>query len=272
MRIAKALHCTWLLPCLLLAASQFSTPVAGGEAPACGSLPGGAAVHRGGELDSVLDVLSWNIQKARNAGWAEDLVSFADGVDLAFIQEASLGAGIPDVLSGSLFEAFAEGYTTADERTGVMTLSAAAPSGHCRLTAREPWLGTPKATGITEYALRGSDEPLLAVNLHAVNFELAPTRFRSQFRALGDVLDGHTGPVIVAGDMNTWSAGRQSLVDAFMAEHGLGSVRFEDDLRTRAFGRALDHIYVRGLQAEAARVIPVVSSDHNPLRVRLAVQ
>ena len=131
-----------------------------------------------------------------------------------------------------------------------MTLSAAAPSGHCRLTAREPWLGTPKATGITEYALRGSDEPLLAVNLHAVNFELAPTRFRSQFRALGDVLDGHTGPVIVAGDMNTWSAGRQSLVDAFMAEHGLGSVRFEDDLRTRAFGRALDHIYVRGLQAE----------------------
>jgi endonuclease/exonuclease/phosphatase (EEP) superfamily protein YafD len=57
-----------------------------------------------------------------------------------------------------------------------------------------------------------------------------------------------------------------------MQDHGLGAVSFEPDLRTTAFGRALDHIYVRGLEATFAQVIPVSSSDHNPLRVRLAVQ
>ena len=80
------------------------------------------------------------------------------------------------------------------------------------------------------------------------------------------------GPVIFAGDFNTWSASRQAAVDDFMSEHGLGSIAFEPDLRSRAFGRALDHIYVRGMQAEFAQVIPVTTSDHNPLRVRLAIQ
>ena len=34
----------------------------------------------------------------------------------------------------------------------------------------------------------------------------------------------------------------------------------------------LDHVYVRGLRAESAEVIPVDSSDHNPLRVKLALE
>jgi len=46
---------------------------------------------------------------------------------------------------------------------------------------------------------------------------------------------------------------------------------YQLDLRSTAFGRALDHVYVRGLQAKSAEVIPVQSSDHNPLRVRLAL-
>ena len=142
---------------------------------------------------------------------------------------------------------------------------------HCQLTSWEPWLGTPKATSITEFPLRDRDERLLAINLHAVNFELNLENFHSQFDAIRNVLSNHEGPVILAGDLNTWSSDRQSLVDAFMLEHGLGSVTFEPDLRTRAFGRALDHIYVRGLQANNARVIPVTSSDHNALRVRLGI-
>ena len=112
----------------------------------------------------------------------------------------------------------------------------------------------------------------MTINLHAVNFALGLEDFQAQFRALTDVLIRHQGPVILAGDLNTWSNDRQSLVDEFMLKHGLGPVAFEPDLRTTAFGRALDHIYVRGMQAQFARVIPVTSSDHNPLRVRLAFQ
>ena len=57
-----------------------------------------------------------------------------------------------------------------------------------------------------------------------------------------------------------------------MTRHDLLPVSFEPDLRSRPLGRALDHIYIRGMRAERAEVIPVDSSDHNPLRVRLALE
>jgi endonuclease/exonuclease/phosphatase (EEP) superfamily protein YafD len=155
-------------------------------------------------------------------------------------------------------------------QTGVMTVSSSLPSVHCNLTSWEPWLGTPKATSITEYPLQGRRDRLLTINLHAVNFTLGVVNFQAQFQALTDVLSSHQGPVILAGDLNTWSDKRQAVVENFMREHGLGPVVFEPDLRTTTFGHALDHIYVRGMRAESARVIQVTSSDHNALRVRLA--
>jgi len=244
---------------------------AANRAETCSSALGQEARYEGRELAGELEVLSWNIQKASGNGWAHDLASFGAGVDLAFIQEAAVEAHIPRFLPADLYPNFAAGYTTAERSTGVMTLSNGTPSLHCRLTAREPWLGTPKATSITEYPLQGRADRLLAINLHAINFDLALDRFNAQFDALRDVLTHHQGPVILAGDLNTWSGDRQSLVDAFMREHDLRSVSFEPDLRTRAFGHALDHIYVRGLRADHARVIPVTSSDHNALRVRLGI-
>ena len=223
-------------------------------------------------LQQSFEILSWNIQKSSNTGWSADLTTLAGDADLVFIQEASLQAGIPDLLEGVPALAFAPGYRTSTMETGVMTLSSAAPTLACRLTAMEPWLGTPKATSVTEHPIRGRAERLLTVNLHAVNFALGIEDFEAQFDAIGLVLEQHNGPVIFAGDLNTWNESRQALVDKFMATHGLRAIRFEPDLRTTAFGRALDHIYVRGLRAESAQVIPVDSSDHNPLQVRLSLE
>ncbi len=225
----------------------------------------------GAELGQELEILSWNIQKAGSAGWAEDLARFADGVELAFIQEAALEAGIPSVLREPRYGFFAPGYTNARQETGVLTLSAGQPSLRCRLTAREPWLGTPKATSITEHPLRGREERLLAINLHAINFSLGLEDFGGQLFALEDLLAAHRGPVILAGDLNTWSSARERLVQTFLSRHDLRAVEFTPDHRTRAFGRALDHLFVRGLEADAAWVVPVDSSDHNPLRARLRV-
>ena len=226
---------------------------------------------RGAELDTSLEFLSWNIQKSSNAGWAEDLASFAEGVHLAFIQEASRQSGIESILPTPLHPFFARGYTRGELETGVMTLSSGFPSLRCSLSAREPWLGTPKATGVTEYPLRGRDDRLLAINLHAVNFTFGVEDLRVQFEALSELLEKHRGPVILAGDFNTWSASREVLVHQFLRGFDLAPVEFGEDLRTTAFGRALDHIYVRGMASDSARVIPVQSSDHNPLRVRLTI-
>ena len=95
--------------------------------------------------------------------------------------------------------------------------------------------------------------------------------FRRQFADLADLMGQHQGPIILAGDLNTWSDSRQAVVDELMSWHGLEPVSFEPDLRTRVFGRVLDHIYIRGLRALSAEVIPVGTSDHNPLRVRLGM-
>ncbi|MEH6608684.1 MAG: endonuclease/exonuclease/phosphatase family protein [Halioglobus sp.] len=231
----------------------------------------GQTVNKGTlPLGNSLQILSWNIQKAGSSGWVDDLFSLGQDVQLAFIQEASLQAPIEQTIPVPLYQAFAAGYTTASLATGVLTLSSAAPNAHCAITTWEPWLGTPKATSITEYTLNGAQR-LLAVNMHGVNFTLGVNDFQQQLNDLNSLLADHTGPIIFAGDLNTWSEARQNLVDVFAVRHNLRPVAFDPDLRTRAFGRPLDHIYIRGLQPTSAQVVPVSSSDHNPLLVHLEV-
>ncbi|MEM0953743.1 MAG: endonuclease/exonuclease/phosphatase family protein [Pseudomonadota bacterium] len=222
-------------------------------------------------LKASFDVLSWNLQKASGDGWQRDLKELAGDVELAFLQEASLQAGIPELLPGALTAVFAEGYTTTQLNTGVMTLGTAAPSKHCSFSAVEPWLRTPKAASAATYALSGRDEHLLAINLHAVNFSLGLDSLRNQLLPLLQQVANHTGPAIIAGDFNTWSEARQNLVDELLAAQGLTQVEFEDDKRSRPLGRPLDHVYLRGLTVEKAEVISVASSDHNPIRLRLAL-
>jgi endonuclease/exonuclease/phosphatase (EEP) superfamily protein YafD len=271
MRRIRIAHTKFLVPALFALLACVSSLASAAEDPRGCALALSQPNQENHALEQSFEILSWNIQKASNTGWSEDLTNLAGGADLVFIQEASLQAGIPDLLTGVPALAFAPGYRTAAMDTGVMTLSSAMPTLSCRLTAMEPWLGTPKATSVTEHSIAGRTERLLTVNLHAVNFALGIEDFEAQFDAIGLVLDRHSGPVIFAGDLNTWSEARQKLVDAFMEAHGLRAVRFEPDLRTTAFGRALDHIYVRGLRAESAEVVPVNSSDHNPLQVRLSL-
>ena len=238
-----------------------------GDDPACSQEL--AAMDAGEILTERLEILSWNIQKASNQGWQEDLARFGEGVQLAFIQEAALEAPLVETIDSTEYRSFAQGYTTANKSTGVMTLSSSAPSISCNYQSVEPWLGTPKATGVTYHKVAGLVHPLLAVNLHAVNFAMGVKEYRDQIHTIKSLLISHEGPIIVAGDLNTWSERRQQLVDEFMLTHGLQPVVFTPDLRTRVFGRALDHVYVRGLEAEQAEVIEVETSDHNALRMSL---
>jgi len=240
------------------------------QAEHCAAQLGSLPVARGQALPGRLRVLSWNIRKTFDAGWRDDLLRLGSDADLAFLQEASLSAGLGEVWPGGpLYQAFAEGYVDTRINTGVMTLSTRAPAMQCNFTRLEPWLGTPKAAAVTEHAIAGRDERLLAINIHAVNFTLGVEDLRAQLAPLATLLERHPGPVILAGDFNTWSAARARLVDHMLRDRGLAPLAFDPDLRSRAFGRALDHIYVRGLVAEHTEVVPVSSSDHNPLRASL---
>jgi endonuclease/exonuclease/phosphatase (EEP) superfamily protein YafD len=79
------------------------------------------------------------------------------------------------------------------------------------------------------------------------------------------VLARHDGPVILAGDFNTWSVARRRAVDAIALRLGLRAVSLDPDERSRFLGEPVDQIYYRGLVPGAASAVPVRSSDHNPV-------
>jgi hypothetical protein len=249
--------CYRCLLCALVAGLLLGVPGASSsdltrDAEQCADQLGRWPVAEGEALSLPLEIISWNIQKNSQPGWASELLSFGGETHLTFIQEATLKARLGELRpSGPLYQSFAEGYITASRRTGVILL------------------GTRKAATVTEHVLEGHRERLLAINLHAVNFTFNLQELQAQLQPLVVLLSSHRGPAILAGDINTWSDARQRLVDGLLAQCGLSPLHFDPDWRTRFFGRPLDHIYVRGLVAEHTEVIPVRSSDHNALRARL---
>mgnify|MGYP000462913386 CR=1 FL=1 len=223
-------------------------------------------------LDSRrIRLVNWNIKKKSLPNWKEDYGRLAGDRDLILIQEASLRPETVGILPTVPHWSFAPGYQTDDAVTGVLTLSRVAPLARCSLVTLEPLLRTPKATSITEFGLRDRRETLLVVNVHAVNFSLGMGTYRQQFAQIAAVLEGHTGPVILSGDLNTWREGRTRTIEALAERFNLSELGFDDDRRTQVFGRPLDHIYVRGLTAESSVTTDVTSSDHNPLSVTLSM-
>ncbi|WOJ98498.1 endonuclease/exonuclease/phosphatase family protein [Congregibacter brevis] len=212
-------------------------------------------------------ILNWNIKKGEEPNWQEDLQRFSQDKNLVLLQEAALSMQLPDQLQQVPFAAFSPGYVKGDDITGVVTFSDVEPVSRCRLSAVEPWLGTPKSTNITEYALSDSDNRLVVVNMHALNFSFGLLSYRMQLDAVSEALEGFHGAVLLSGDFNTWRRGRQNVLSDIVERLGLRPVVFENDYRERVFGRPLDHMYVRGLDVVEAQVFEVSSSDHNPMVV-----
>lgn len=258
--------------CLLWTALGVTPARANAEAAqGCSAILGQAQHNAGAVLPQPIRILSWNIQKSGTLGWRTDLSKWGADKHLLLLQEASTQADINGALPLPLYQAFAAGYVNDGVETGVMTLSTVAPTLQCNLTAWEPWLGTPKATNITEYPLAGTDQRLLVINLHAVNFAVGLTEFTDQVEALAPLLKSHPGPLLVAGDFNTWSAARQGVLTDFMDSHALQAVDFKPDYRTTFWNRPLDHIYLRRLRVLEARSIRVDTSDHNPLQISVEI-
>ena len=257
-------------------ASSISTPTAESrEVESCRQLfaaaPLASALFEKGLNADEIRLVSWNMQKKSIPNWRDDYSRLTDGRDLILIQEASLRVDTVGDLPAVPHWSFAPGYRTSDSITGVLTLSSTQPLARCSFVNVEPLLRTPKATSITQFALEGRDETLLVVNVHAVNFSLGLGAYKRQFAQIANVLEGHQGPIILSGDLNTWRAGRTRTIEAMAEGLELTAIEFSEDNRTRFLGSPLDHIYVRGLSATNSDSSVVTSSDHNPLTVTLGM-
>jgi endonuclease/exonuclease/phosphatase (EEP) superfamily protein YafD len=242
------------------------------DAQACSSQLIGSGGPEHDELDSGnIRLINWNIQKGGDPEWTTDLATFQANPHLMILQEVPFNTTAWDVVAKNGHQSFAPGYRTSRAVTGVMTVSAAKPLTQCNLVSVEPWIRSAKATVITEYGLTNTDQTLLVVNIHAVNFTFGTRDFEGQIRDAMSVVQNHAGPILLSGDFNTWHSRRTSVLNELTDSLNLEMLDFDEDHRKRVFGRPLDHIYVRGLEAIEATTREVDSSDHNPMSARLQI-
>jgi endonuclease/exonuclease/phosphatase (EEP) superfamily protein YafD len=240
------------------------------EIEACRASLDAAVSPAAGELDAgSIRLVSWNARKNKHGDWQRDLESLTRDMDLVLVQEASLRQDSVTVLDNSRYWSFAPGYRSRGAVSGVLTMSSSKPISQCNFVSVEPILRTPKATSITEYGLTSTDQTLVVVNIHAVNFSMGLGAFQEQFNLVRQVLATHDGPIILSGDFNTWRKKRAAVVDELAASLGLTALGFSQDERVKVFGNYLDHIYARGLLLNDSRTEVVNSSDHNALSVTL---
>ncbi|WJV52904.1 endonuclease/exonuclease/phosphatase family protein [Pectobacteriaceae bacterium CE90] len=215
----------------------------------------------------ILRVMVWNIFKQQRMDWLSVLQGFGSNTQLMLLQEAQstpelIRFATTNYLSADQVPAFA----LPQYPSGVMTLSAVQPMYCCPLREREPLLRLSKSALVTVYSLHGGYK-LMVVNIHAINFSFGVEIYSKQLEAIGDQLGCHNGPVIMAGDFNTWSQPRMNALYRFATRMGLMEVCFSDDYRRRSFGRPLDFVFYRDLDVAASSVLVTKASDHNPLLV-----
>ncbi len=217
------------------------------------------------DLDGRLNVSVWNIYKQKRKNWKPVLKRLSHSSQLVLLQEAGLTTEMVDfITSHSLNVAMAKAFKLFGTSLGVMNLSTTSASSACAFHATEPLIRFAKSALVTHYPL-SNGETLLVVNLHGINFDWKLTRYTEQFEALSLELGAHTGPIILAGDFNTWRKDRLNLISEFAKRFGLSEAEYHLDERQRFFGLALDHLYYRGLDFHHAESKVTDASDHNPI-------
>jgi len=217
--------------------------------------------------------LNWNIYKGNGENWQQDLTSFAQNHDLMTIQEATLDEEFTGLLESNDFNwvmntAFYLNGTAA----GVMTVANSNAVHSCGFKITEPLIRIPKSTLVSYYKINGSDKRLLVANIHGINFTFGVTTYREQLDILYSAIKQHRGPMIVAGDFNSWSDDRMNEVGDLVSKLSLSKIEYPVNNKTHLFGNAIDHVFYRQLELVSNKVWQVSSSDHNPISVRFKVQ
>lgn len=220
-----------------------------------------------------ISVLNWNIYKGRRENWATDFRRYSYRHDVLMIQEANLVDNLKSLLdSEHPYWTLNDAFHYRDRATGVLTASRVSPVYTCGQRTAEPFIRLPKTSLLSYYPIEGMNENLLIANIHGINFTLGVGVYREQIEKLYDVMKHHHGPIVLAGDFNTWSDARMEVVDDLAQRLSLESLDYTSHNRTIVFGNAIDHVYFRGLVPLEHDTWYVTSSDHNPTRVSFRVK
>ncbi len=228
-------------------------------------------------LPRSFEILVWNIYKARRKPWEGDFQHLAQGKDMILLQEAVLNTRYDPLFTTSeqMEWVMARSHSSgaAQTVTGVKTGCVAKSSTQSFFLSPvvEPLLKTPKMLLATTYSIEGSGEPLLVVNIHAINF-VSHKKFSLQMEQMITAIEGHKGPVLLAGDFNTWNNMRYDSLMDITENMGLKQMDLERSKKIYYLKHHLDHVFYRDLKPEYATVhLNIRSSDHYPISVRFTL-
>src|SRR5256885_928877 len=179
-----------------------------------------------GALDpQAIRVLTWNIHKEEDAGWQDDLAKFVQSNDIVLLQEVTLNDALRRVIENAKLRwILASSFAYGQHDVGVLTAARVAPIANCTQRAVEPLLRIPKSAVVSWFRLADRPQTLAVVNVHAINFSVLLASYREQLESLAGVLESHQGPIIFAGDFNTWREARMQVVAQVAARLGLKEV------------------------------------------------
>lgn len=219
-----------------------------------------------------ISILVWNAHKeGYEVNWQTDFNRLKVGSDFILLQEAIRRNGQlnPSVYSG-LEGIVGESFYYDGVRSGNITLSKyhAEDSKLLHSPNSEPIIKTPKPVILTTYELENGQRLLMA-NIHGINF-VGYRKFRNHIRQVFNSIKNFKGPMVWAGDFNTWSKRRTRYMNKMLKSLGLKKVVFRNSGRVKTFGGyPLDHFFVRGAEVLDANFPLIHSSDHNAMVVRL---
>ncbi|MDX2369000.1 MAG: endonuclease/exonuclease/phosphatase family protein [Colwellia sp.] len=222
-----------------------------------------------------IEILLWNVFKCRKNGWQEDFITLMCDKDLILLQEAILNSPFDIHFNKSLqhqwIMARSFRHVQTNIETGVKTGSTVAAKKHyfSASTHSEPITKTKKMLLATMYPLDTLGQSLLVVNSHIINFVVFE-KFRSHLDQVFQTMNHHDGPILLAGDFNTWNGKRLKYFHELAMSFALEEVKMIRQPRLNHLFRHLDHIYCRGLEVVNAHVhTHIHSSDHYPISLSL---
>lgn len=211
--------------------------------------------------------MTWNIYKGDIDGLFADYAFFVENYDFVATQEFLLNQPQIDLINSKQTNhwAFAKSFESGDGWTGVATVSKwqAMASVPVKSPGSEPFTGTPKMSLISTFAIEDG-RVLMVVNIHGLNFNLGHGAFKKQIDDLIENVKSHNGPMIMAGDFNTWADTR--LEHLLKKTKSIGLIRLDLQNDMGIMNATLDHIFVREVNVTYSEVVDEIqTSDHLPM-------
>ncbi len=217
----------------------------------------------------TIEVLTWNVLKFKRENSFLDFTSLTGKADVAFIQEAIHSAELQSKTAQSVsmdwtfFKSFCREYGASGVQTGTRYPQLDADA--MLAPAVEPVVNTPKVTGFSVVEISG--RKVLLINVHGLNANKG-LDFEKHMDQIVEVAAKFEGPIIWAGDFNTWSPARLTYLKN--KAQSIGMVLLVPETDTRKL--KLDHILVRGFKAKSVKVLDTYqSSDHWPVTAELEI-